>query len=235
MEVAIVVAIIAAVVSLITLIGNIYISRQTLKSSDRRLGLEIDASLTKSEYEVFKEFEKQTELFKIRCMSYEWWIERVLDRWIDSPKESVKLINENHVEFMKQLRPWEEAWSSVRPHVPRNILDYVVNLHSLCFKRVEMISVRPAITLLENYDTLLVNHEKYNSQLELDRTKESNNFEQELDRTWIKNPDNDELIEKIRFAKITRVALRDLVQKLDLLIEISRTMREVISEKKLSS
>jgi hypothetical protein len=226
MEIAIVVAIISAIVSVVTLIGNIYISRQANKSSDRRLGLEISASLTKSEYEVFKQFEKQTELLKIRCMSYEWWIERVLNKWVDSPKKSAKIIQENHWRFMTQLKLWDEAWSSIRPHIPKDILDYVINLHSLCFHRVEMISERPATILLDNY-------ENYNSQLNVHEVKESDNFDQELDSTWVANPENNELLEEIRFSKITKVALKDLTRKLDRLLEISRTIRETISDARI--
>jgi len=136
MDAIIIVGIISAVVSILALLGNIYIARQNIKSSERIIKLESAEAFQKERYKTFIEFEKQTELFRIQCWNIKWRLDDHLD---SSTNLSVADTETSLKNFYEHGERFVIQWTSIKPELPIELEGYVRKIRHDCNNKMRVI------------------------------------------------------------------------------------------------
>ena len=137
MDAIIIVGIISAVVSVLSLLGNIYIARQNIRSSEKIIELETISSIQKEQRQAFNDFEKQAELLRIRCWGLIGWE----DQYARPDDEfSIAVYKESVRRLLKQGENLRVRWASIKAELPNEVEGYTRKLWHDCNNKMQVIS-----------------------------------------------------------------------------------------------
>lgn len=134
MDNLIIVALISAGVSVLATIGNLIISLRAIKSSEKLIKVTASVELDKNKIIALEDYEKQTELFRMKCWNLKWWIEFSIIR---PPEFSLEELQKYFDEVKAQARQWQESYAEITSYLPHDDGWYVSHIWSSCANSLE--------------------------------------------------------------------------------------------------
>jgi hypothetical protein len=206
MDPVIIVGVISAVVSVLSLLGNLYIARQNMKSTERKIKLEAIASIQKEQYQKFTEFEKQAELLRIRCWGVKGWTDNYGKAYSEIPVTDYRELVKGLIE---QGKNFQSEWASIKGELPGPVEIYIRRLWHDCYNRISSIELRAAN---------LVNH------IEEQQSKAT---KKKISKAASPASTNKVIIQD---CEAVSKALKSLLETLDELISISKSIRQTSND-----
>jgi hypothetical protein len=203
METILIAALVAGFVSLLGVIANLYIARQTRRATIVQSKLQAVASMVSESDTALKDFIAEAERLRICC----WEVLGRLDSLKHSDGDDVfkPLIDSNGIlrdaiyTFSEGTRVFAKSWAPVKGDIPRGIEIYLRSTRHHCLNESRLV--------VELMERLLMAHEQKNE-------------------TNVATKEQDYLKKKWDYLKRSEESLHRLLDALDRLISLMRTVRE---------
>jgi hypothetical protein len=130
MDVAIVVALVAGLVSLISVIANIYIAHQAKKATMLQLKLQAVISRTSEVDTLLKTYIADTERLRISIWDLLGHLNEI--GLNDNFAASHEYLKNAHLAFIERAYTFETAWALVKGEMPQGIVHYVRLIRHIC-------------------------------------------------------------------------------------------------------